>query len=273
MKNNFKTFWGIIFIFMFSALILVGCGNSGSTGTGTLNLSLTDAPAADNFSAVNITFSKVTVNQSSDENVAGGWITLSDTPQTIDLLTLNNGTLQKLGVQNLSAGQYNQIRFYVTSAQVVLSGETIDITLPSNMFRTVGSFTISNGVTTNLVVDFNVAKSINKNGEKDYSLALKPTTRLTKVETTGSISGVVKGVATGTLITVSTTDANGNDIATVCNNDDGTFKLSYLPAGTYDLTIEANGYVSDDTQKGIVVTTGENKELGTITLTATTPTP
>jgi hypothetical protein len=60
--------------------------------------------------------------------------------------------------------------------------------------------------------------------------------------------------------------------AAICNGE-GIFRFVDLPAGTYDLTIEANGYESDDTQKGMVVTAGENTELplpgGTITLNAT----
>ncbi|HEX2955162.1 MAG TPA: DUF4382 domain-containing protein [Bacillota bacterium] len=269
-----KFTFGIVSFLIVMVLILSGCGGGSSStgGTGTLKLSLTDAPAAENFSAVNITISEVRISQSSAEN-AGGWITLSNTPVTVDLLKLNNAELQSLGIKDLPAGQYNQIRFYVSKVEVVVNGETqnVELTkLPSGMLRTVGSFTIQDGITTELVIDFNVAQSIVHN-ENGSGYILKPVTRLIAVNTTGSITGTVTldpVPLEKTLITVSTTDSVGNTISTICR-DDGTFTLGYLPAGSYNLTIEAIGYNADTTRTNLVVTAGNATPIQPVTLTQT----
>ena len=98
-----------------AAVLLAACGGGGSdapgTGTGTLRLSLTDAPAC-GYDQVFVTVEKVRVHQSSSaaDNDSGWSEVVLATPQRVDLLTLNNGTLMPLGQTELPAGSYTQMR-------------------------------------------------------------------------------------------------------------------------------------------------------------------
>jgi len=85
--------------------LVVAC--SSKSGPGQLSVSLVDAPpmAVDQI-VVNVT--KVTAHSSSD-----GWITVSQTPMQLDLLTLQNSPVA-LGLVTLTAGRITQIRLYVT---------------------------------------------------------------------------------------------------------------------------------------------------------------
>jgi Domain of unknown function (DUF4382) len=90
-----------------TALGVAGACSSSPTGPGQLRVSMVDAaPFGVDQIVVNVT--KVTAHSSSD-----GWITVSTTPVTVDLLTLQTSPLA-LGLVKLSAGRITQIRLYVT---------------------------------------------------------------------------------------------------------------------------------------------------------------
>jgi hypothetical protein len=250
-------------------LLLFVCGLSLLTGCslfqapGTLKVSLTDAPAVENFQEVNVTISEVCISKATEDDT-DNWITLSNTEQTFDLMTLTGGVLADLGVKDLAPGQYNQIRLIVTEANVKIGDVTYPLTISSGTVKLVNPFRIQSGITTELVVDFNAADSILKNGPGDYHMT--PVIRVTDKATTGAIAGTValNPVNADAVITVATTDANSNSISTICAAD-GTFLLGYLPAGTYDLEISAIGYTTQ-TVNGITVTVGDTSNITDVVL-------
>jgi len=151
--------------------------------TGMLSLSLTDAPAKEMFEAVIIEFEKIDIIKAGE-----GWIPFNENSCSVDLLKLNNGTLYHLGLKNLEPGQYNQIRFHVSKASVVIDGEELEIKLASSTVKLVRPFTIEQGKTTELVADFDALKSIKKTG-KGYLMT--PVIRLVQIESTGGIEGEI----------------------------------------------------------------------------------
>jgi hypothetical protein len=198
-----------------------GGGASGTAGgtTGTLSIGLTDAPG--DYQNVWVTIKEIRVHQAVGEvgDEDPGWITvLTFSPgKTIDLTTLEDGNVTDLGVAELDAGQYNQMRLILTedpvaphsfANYVVIEGEeeeeyvigqvgqyyTIEeLKVPSG-FKTgvkiVKGFEIVADQATALILDFDAQKSVVKAGNSGQWL-LKPTIKVLDT-VTNSVSGVVK---------------------------------------------------------------------------------
>ncbi|MBR9975230.1 MAG: DUF4382 domain-containing protein, partial [Bacteroidetes bacterium] len=117
-----KRFSAILLPLLLLAIGFTACSDDDANNPptkATLSLSLTDAPA--DYDAVNITFSEVAVSMN------GGWVVLSGTEQTINLLEWNNGKSIELGRQDVDPGKITQIRLMVTKAEVVIDGQTHNV--------------------------------------------------------------------------------------------------------------------------------------------------
>lgn len=79
----------------------------------------------------------------------------------------------------------------------------------------------------------------------------------------GSISGTVAGLAEGVNATVSITV---NDEVVSVQTVEGAFLLEEVPAGTYTVTVSAEGY--DDATVEVTVNPGEDTSVGEVALTA-----
>ena len=214
------------------------------------------------YDAVNITFSEVAVSMS------GGWIVLSGNPVTVNLLEWNNGKSIELGRKDLEPGKVTQIRLMVTDAEVVVDGETHSVTIPSadqTGLKLITNFDLVAGSTYELVIDFDAHSSIVTTGPPfdPTGYELKPTLRVVEKALTGSISGTVLNPADGPVAVA----LQGNMEVTTTPVDpvDGSFRLSYLMPGTYDIRIEDTEGLKY-TQSDIVVTAGEDNAVGAVTL-------
>jgi hypothetical protein len=150
---------------------------------GNLRLFLTDAPA--DYEAVWVTTSRVEVSTAAADGEAT-WATLSDQPQTDDLLALRDDVTSILGDAELAPGTYQQLRMIVDSAHVVADGEERPLTIPSGMQTGVKinlDLTIEPGTVYALVLDFDAAESIHETGNGE--LIMRPTI---KVEYVGEVT-------------------------------------------------------------------------------------
>ena len=99
-----------------------GGGASGAAGgtTGTLSIGLTDAPG--DYQNVWVTIKEILVHQAAGEvgDEDAGWISVLSfsTGEVIDLTTLEDGQIMDLGVAELEAGQYNQMRLILAEDAV-----------------------------------------------------------------------------------------------------------------------------------------------------------
>jgi hypothetical protein len=246
---------------------LTGCSDDKSTspsetGTGTLSVQLADAPGV--FDKVNITFSEVAVNAQTD-TTKSGWIVIKGEPQTFDLLTLSNGVTAALGQTELDPGKYGQIRLKISKAEVVVDSVAYPLDVPSGStsgLKLGGGFTVEDGVTTELVVDFDAARSIHVMGKKgDYKL--NPRLRLVAKATTGSITGTVTNYAN---LPIAYAIAGTDTVtAAIAKRDTGKFILGFLPAGTYTVAV-ADTLNKTFSKTGVTVTVGSASPLGDITL-------
>ena len=235
------------------AALVAACGGSdgGGSAPGTLGVSLTDAPAC-GFDAVNVTVTKVRINQSSTatEN-DGGWTDITLNPaRKINLLEWNNGGITALGETPLAAGRYSQLRLVLDpntanglANSVVLTGSNTETPLvtPSAVqsgIKLVNEFDVASGQRVDLVMDFDACKSIVKRANGVY--ALKPVIKVVPFVLNG-INGFVDTAMLGSDVMV-TAQQNGVIVQTTApNTATGEFFLARLPAGTYDVVLTANG--------------------------------
>ena len=226
-----------------------------------LRIYLTDAPASV-YDSVKITFSEVSAHLDSS------WIVLSDSLMTVDLLELTNGNTVVIGSSDVPAGLYTQIRLKIVDAYVVVEGQKHSMDVPSGStsgLKFGPEFTVNEGVTYEMVIDFDVNRSIVTTGPpatpKGYKL--KPFIRISPLAVTGSISGIISNPQH---LPVAYALQNSDTItSSLPDSTSGYFRLSFLPAGSYDVSIrDTLDQVYE--QSGITVQEGTNTNLGIITL-------
>jgi hypothetical protein len=96
-----------------------------SDGIGQLEVLIHDAPTVA-VDQVWIRFDEVKV-----ENHELGWLVLSEETTEVELLSLQNGVVDSLGLADLPVGSYGQIRLHIADSWVVVGGETFPLTIPS----------------------------------------------------------------------------------------------------------------------------------------------
>jgi hypothetical protein len=231
---------------------VVACGGGGgqSADPGTLRVAMTDAPAC-GFDHVYVTVEKVRVHQSGGAaDGEGGWTDLElSPPRRVDLLALNNGILEELGMVQLSAGRYSQVRLVLAenrpgnamaNAVQPTGGSEVALATPSAQqsgLKLQAHLKVASGQTTDLLLDFDACKSIVNAAGSGY--ILKPVIGLVP-----RVASTIQGVVTTTLSLGSTTVAAQQAGATVratTPDASGKFSLPYLEQGTYTLVITSEG--------------------------------
>ncbi len=266
-----------------------GSGSASSTGSaqaGKLSLGLTDATTTD-YQAVYITIKKVLVLQSTkNEDAEHDWVVVAEPRATFNLLELVNGLIQNLGLTDLEAGRYDQIRLVLDDApdaslntkgdahpyaNYIIYGDSaesyqyFELTIPSGYqsgFKIVGGFTIESDQTTDLVLDFNVVKSIVQAGKSGKWL-LKPTVKMMDHGKSSAITGIVsyhteegdlplEGVIVS--VQIGTADTSTEIVTSASITDEsGAYTLLTDP-GTYTVVAIMPGYKSASAE---VVVTGD----------------
>jgi len=199
-------------MFCLSMLLLIACGGGGGgsfEAEGMLKVTLTDDPAI--FEGVYITINQVLVHQSADtveEQISessheAGWreVALSENiSMPINLLELQD-VKTLLAEDALPAGHYQQIRLVLAEntdtelynyvileeeltkiAQQGNGDEHIPLETPSAQqsgFKLINQFTIVEGMTTELLIDFDAEKSVVETGNGKFQL--KPVLKIEAV--------------------------------------------------------------------------------------------
>ncbi len=260
MKNGIY----ILLILIVMGFVLNNCNsNSASSGdenVGTLSISITDAPAA--YDSVIIVFSEISAHIDSD------WVHVKQEPVRINLLEWTNGETFLLGSANVPAGKYTQIRIKIDSAYIGVKGQVHELTVPSGSktgLKLGPQFTIVEGSTYQMILDFDASRSIVVNGPKHnpHGYKLKPHIRVITQAVTGSISGDVlnpeKIPFAYALIGNDTITSTAVDTAT------GFFKLAFLEENSYTVVIEDTSGRTFS-QDLVPVEVGQEYNLGDITL-------
>ncbi|MHB1460211.1 MAG: DUF4382 domain-containing protein [Armatimonadota bacterium] len=232
--------------------LMAGCGGSGdsasSSGTGTMQVYLSDAPV--DAKAVYVSISKVEVSKD-----GSGWITLSSyapDPLVLNLLDYRytgSGTIPTrylLADKPLETGHYTQIRLILTKVTLVdNSNVTYDCSMSSqdkSGLKLTGSFDVSEGTKSAVLIDFDASRSIVQEGNGTYRL--KPTVRAVPVQITANVKGNItfknsEGTTIAVPVGASMAAYNGVEfVASSPITSDGTYYLPAMLAGSYSLVLE-----------------------------------
>ena len=191
------------------ALLAAACSSDTGTNTagmGTLQIQLTDAPfSTDSVSRVDVFVVRVDAKQaesdstdaargtSDDSASVNEWTTIATPKLKIELLALRNGVSTLLGDKSVTAGTYRSFRLIIDPAQssVTLKNGTVltSTSSPSVSFPSAARsgikvqldqpITIGAGATTQVLIDFDVAKSfvLRGNSLAQNGLLFKPVIR------------------------------------------------------------------------------------------------
>jgi hypothetical protein len=155
-----------------------GPGGGPGSGGGRLVVHLTDAPMT-GVQAVNVTVANVRIHQSAGAGAGdAGW---RDIPVTaampVDLMRIQGGVLYELCGANLAAGQYQQVRLVIQqndgatppfrNSVMTADGIVHPVDMPSDV-KIVHGFTVADGMTTDLTLDFRADKSMRQRGKGEY---------------------------------------------------------------------------------------------------------
>jgi hypothetical protein len=183
-----KTFFSRLKIFALLAIPLAGliaCSAGSGDNMGRLSLSLTDKSSID-YDQVWVTIKDIYVHPATDPEDA--WTKILDVNRTVDLLTLADGLRLELGMVDLAAGHYDQMRLMLGTVNSVddtlppqyivdSKGVSHELKVPSGVqsgIKLVQGFDINENSTTELIFDFDVAASIVARGHSGRYI-LRPT--------------------------------------------------------------------------------------------------
>jgi hypothetical protein len=210
---------------------------------------------------VNIKIKEVQVHVVDGEE--GSWVT-TPIDQTYDLKELVNGVLAQLATVQLASGKYTQMRLIIAdepgaNTLVVCSDceaqtdcEEKELKIPSGFqtgVKLVHPFTIVEGLTVELILDFDVDKSIVKAGSSGQYL-LKPTIKVIGTIDNAIVSGRVTDSATGeglpdAVVTAQKQSAAVDEkeivLASTTTDADGYYTM-YLEPGSYNIVAYKDGY-------------------------------
>lgn len=257
---------------------LLGCGGGGGggtldSGTGQLQINLVDAPL--DAEEINVTITSVQVHKS-----GGGWTTVQEftEPLTLNLLDYStSGSSYLLADSPLDAGQYTMIRLMLSSAEIVIGGQSYPVDI-SNVQQTGvkcnGQFTVGDGQLMALMLDFNAGKSFINTGSGSYKLhpvmTMSPVNVASevigRVELQDALGGVLE-LPAGVEVNVYTAGHSGDATYLVSGalvEADGSFRISVLPQGSYDFEVVIDGTVQK--QMAGVAVTPPSTDLGTIVI-------
>lgn len=229
-------------------LSLAGCAkkssDEASAGAAKLEVRLTDAPG--NFKAVVLDVQQLEVHLK-DEGDPNGWQTLAFTPQVVNVLDYVNGKSALLVSTDFAPGDLKEVRLILGPSSYVVGtdGDTYALKTPSGQTAGVKlkltNVTLAAGATYQLLLDFDVAKSIVERGnwkagnDKKERYLLKPVIRLVAQSLQGGLRGTVTPAAARPQILAIRSSVVGPDTVSTFADASGAFQLSGLPAGTYQV--------------------------------------
>ena len=254
-------------IIVFSACIMMsftacGGGDGSSSATGSLTLKLTDATTND-YEAVYVTIEEVQVcTDDENEGEENSWLTVAEPERTYNLLELVNGVQEQLGVTDLDAGHYTQMRLIIGAtadgglnilgdnhpyANYIIDDvdDDYELKIPSGIqtgIKLVSGFDIYENQTTELILDFDASRSVVKAGNSGNWL-LKPTIKVigTAVAISGTVTNVDGLALEGVLVSAQVYDDDVIVQASTITNENGDYVLFVEPY-VYNLVAYGEGY-------------------------------
>lgn len=255
-KLNFRT--ALVGVILLIGLAFVSCNTDDNdlSGTGKLKINLTDAPfPTDLVAEANVTIDKIEIRKiSTDQNDESPFVTLSETVASFNLLDLTNGVTASLVDLEIDGGSYDLIRLYVSKASITLKdGTEFNLTVPSGaqtgikIFIT-PSITVAGGLTTELLLDFNVAKSFVVQGNPDSpagikGFSFKPVIKASNLSVAGRLTGAVTNLENAAIEGAQVSVLSSDTVYTTSfTNENGAYTILGVDAGTYSVEFAKEGF-------------------------------
>jgi hypothetical protein len=248
----------LIFLMMLLLLIMFGCEKGvDNSDTGTLSIKLMDTPfPIDLVSEANVKIIKVEVRKAQSESEGNPFLILSEEDSVYNLLELQNGITAELVEIEVPVGDYNLVRLYVDSAGIELKDQTeYDLKVPSGAETGIKIFidppiTVVGGLTTELVLDFDVSQSFVVQGNPYTPAGIKgfiftPVVRAANVSVSGSIEGMVTDSDSNVLENAYVWIEDNGKIYSSFTDVEGHYALSAIPAGTYTVNVSKKNYYAE----------------------------
>lgn len=243
-----------------AAVTFAACNkNTKEEGTARMQVSLTDAPG--DFEGVYINVQDVMINPTGDEK--SGWTPLSNVRRgTYNLLDLVNGKDTLLCDAEIPSGRLEQIRLVLgPDCYVKTDGATIKLETPGALqsgLKLNIHQQVSAGAVYQLLLDFDVAKSIVLSGNGKYHL--KPVIRTVLQPQTG-----VRGAVAIDSVQTAVLAIQGADTLASSFTWKGNYLIRGLNPGTYDLHyLPVNHPDMKAVKTGIEVKTGMITTVDTV---------
>lgn len=255
-------------ILLASALSIVllsftGCQKTGEA-TGHLSILVTDAPfPSDMIDEATVTITRVELRQEGEAE-EDPFITVWEGSEKLNLLELRNGVIKELANVEVPAGTYNLIRVYVDKAGIVVKDAgSYSLKVPSGSQTGIKMFVapslqVSGGLTEEVLLDFNLEKSFVLKGnlkspEGIKGFNFKPVIRAVNNTIAGTIYGVVSDADELPIEGAAVTIVLDGDESLAQTDEAGSYAFPGIPAGTYVLTTEVEGFETLSVEDVVVV--------------------
>jgi hypothetical protein len=260
MKRNL-----ILISFLLSIVILTftGCQKVNGDSTGRLLVHITDAPfPIEMIEEATVTVTKVEV-RSDAESDEHSFITIFEGSKEFNLLELRNGVMEELVDVEIPAGSYNLVRIYVEDAGIVVRDHgSYSVKVPSGSQTGIKLFIkpslqVQGGLTSEVILDFNLDKSFVLKGNMDTPAGIKgfnfkPVIRAVNKTSAGTIAGVIND-SDGNHLSGVSVSIMLDELVTSQTEEDGSYALSGISAGVYSVTAEKENFTSVTIDKVEVV--------------------
>jgi hypothetical protein len=244
----------IIFSIIAAALMFSACTKETNTGSGRIVVKVTDDPFNISFvESATVTITKVEIRQKGPHD-GNPFIVLSEEPKTFNLLDLRNGITAELLNLEIPQGSYDLIRLYVDEASLKIKDQAGDfkVKIPGGsqtgikIFIT-PSLTVEGGLTSELILDFDLARSFVMKGNMSHSAGIngfnfKPVIRVTNNSTAGRIEGKITDAQNVKIIDAKVWISQDTVAATAFTDDLGNYAFIGVPAGTYSVSAVKENY-------------------------------
>jgi len=253
------------FLMVVTACQEISDGNSIGSSKGNLVVKLTDAPfPVDLIDKALVTIDKIEIRSTADsledkeDSGISSFIVLSEKTQQFNLLDLRNGITADMLEMTIDTGSYDLIRMHVVEGKIILKdGTTFNLKIPGNdggslKIKISPELVVEGGVTNEVLLDFDVSKSFNvqgniksKKGIKGFMF--KPVVRAVSQKQCASVTGKVVD-NTGALIEQANVQIlKGDSVLTSSLTDKkGEYAMIGIPAGTYKMICEKEGYTTQE---------------------------
>ncbi len=249
-----------LLLFLAAAFLALvgGCDKitNNDSNIGRLVIKVTDGPfEIDLIESATVTITKVEIRKAGKGDTDGyPFIVLSEDTVTYDLLELRNGVSEELVNLEVPKGEYDLMRLYVEEAGLTVKEYTapFKVKVPSGKETGIKIFMdpylrVEGGLTSELLLDFDLSKSFEIRGNLNHpedmnGFIFTPVIRASNLSTAGRIEGLVTDTVSVKIKNAKVWVKQDTVIATAYTDTLGFYGFLGIPAGTYSIFANKEGY-------------------------------